>query len=94
MTPPRWYSPAAVARATGLSPRYMRTLLDAERIPYVQPEPNAKRLLHDGTLAALEALGIPVDRAMLDGPAESPKPRTPPKSARFARSTRETETKT
>lgn len=88
MTPPRWYSPAAVARATGLPARYMRTLLDAERIPYVQPEPNAKRLLHDGTLAALEALGIPVDRAMLDAPAESA---TPPKSARFARSTRETD---
>lgn len=67
MSTPRWYSLDDLARATGLEHRYLRSLLDRDLIRYVQPEPNAKRLLNDQTVASLEALGVPVNRAALTG---------------------------
>lgn len=85
MTPPRWYSHGAIARASGITRRYLRTLLDAGRIPFVQPANNAKRLLNDATVRGLEAIGIPVDRALLNAPALSAN------SSRFAFSTRDSE---
>lgn len=67
MSTPRWYSLDDLARATGLTHRYIRNLLDENLIWYWQPAPNAKRLLNDQTVASLEALGVPVNRAALTG---------------------------
>lgn len=71
MTPPRWYSPTTLARASGLPERHIRYLLDRRRLTFVQYAPNEKRLLNDATVADLEALGVPVDRAVLHECGES-----------------------
>lgn len=69
-TPPRWYSQADLARATGLPERSIRDLLDRGRIYYWQDQPNEKRLLNDRTISSLEALGIPVRRDLLGEPGK------------------------
>ena len=77
MTPPRWYSPGTLARATGLAERHIRYLLDRGRVSFVQYAPNEKRLLNDATVADLEALGIPVDRGELGKDGEDGEIRAP-----------------
>jgi len=67
MTAPSWYTITALSRATGLEERYIRQLLDDDRIYYLQPGgPATKRLLNARTVADLEQLGIPVHRHLLN----------------------------
>lgn len=70
MTHPRWYSIHDLARATGLSARYIRQLLDDDLIRYLQPGgPNTKRLLNQRTVQDLERIGILVSHDLLTGNA-------------------------
>lgn len=65
MTPPRWYTIDQLAKATGLTARQVRHLLDQGRVRYQQDQWNSIRRPNDQTVTDLEQLGIPVDRAEL-----------------------------